>query len=152
MEWLKGFLEPELIWFVVGLFLLLAEFIVPGLIIAFFAVGAWVVAVVCLLRPLSLNAQLGLFVASSVLSLLVARRWVKGMFDGFTTSKQDTTVDLDDFTGQRAVVTMAITPKRPGKVEFHGTHWTAEATQDIAAGAVVEITQKDNLTLKVKPA
>jgi membrane protein implicated in regulation of membrane protease activity len=83
---------------------------------------------------------------------LVARKWVAGMFKGFTTSRQDTNVDLNDFIGQRALVTQAITPKRPGRVEFHGTHWTAEATQDIAAGSVVEITQKDNLTLKVKPA
>ena len=152
MEWLKDFLEPELIWFVVGLLLMLGEFIVPGLIIAFFAVGAWVVAAVCLIRPLSLNAQLGVFLGSSVVSLLVARRWVKGMFDGFTTSKQDANVDLEEFIGQRAVVTEAIAPKRPGKVEFHGTHWTAEATEDIAPGSMVEITQKDSLTLKVKPA
>jgi membrane protein implicated in regulation of membrane protease activity len=152
MEWLKEYSSPELIWFIVGLFLLLAEFIVPGLIIAFFALGAWLVAAVCLLRPLSLNAQLGLFIGSSVLSLLVARKWVAGMFKGFTTGKQDTNVDLNDFIGQRAVVTRAIAAKLPGKVEFHGTHWTAEAHQDIAEGSVVEITGKDNLTLKVKPA
>ena len=33
MDWLKGFLEPELIWFLIGLLLLLAEFAVPGLVV-----------------------------------------------------------------------------------------------------------------------
>jgi membrane protein implicated in regulation of membrane protease activity len=152
MEWLKAYLSPELIWFLVGLVLLLAEFILPGLVIAFFALGAWVVAAVCLLRPLSINGQLGLFIGASVLSLVVARKWVAGMFKGFTTGKHDTSVDLDDFVGQRAVVTKAIASKLPGKVEFHGTNWTAEAPEDIAEGTVVEIVAKNNLTLKVKPA
>jgi membrane protein implicated in regulation of membrane protease activity len=69
MDWLNDFLKPELIWFAVGLVLLVAEFIVPGLIIAFFAVGAWIVAGVCLATPISLNAQLGLFIISSVILL-----------------------------------------------------------------------------------
>ena len=150
MERLKEFLTPELIWFLVGLVLVLGEFVIPGLVIVFFAVGAWVVAAVCLVEPQSLNVQLGIFIASSVLSLLVARRWVKGVFRGFGAAKEDMNVDLEEFIGQRAVVTRAITPGRTGKVEFHGTAWNAEATEEIAEGATVEITQKDNLTLKVK--
>lgn len=150
MEWLKDFLKPELIWFLVGFVLVLGEFVIPGLVIVFFAVGAWVVAAVCLFTEISLNAQLGLFIAASVLSLLVARRWVKGVFQGFGVSKQDMSVDMEDFVGQRAVVTKAITPTTRGKVEFHGTDWNAEAQEEIGAGVTVEIVQKDNLTFKVK--
>jgi len=151
MDWLKDFLRPELIWFTVGLVLLVAEFILPGLIVAFFAVGAWIVAGVCLATPISLNAQLGLFIVSSVVLLVGARRWVKGMFGGFATDKQNANVDLNEYVGQRAIVTSQITPKLAGRVEFHGTHWTAQADEEIAAGAVVEITQKSSATLKVKP-
>ena len=151
MDWLKDFLRPELIWFVVGLVLLVAEFIIPGLIVAFFAVGAWIVAGVCLATPISLNAQLGLFIASSVVLLVGARRWVKGMFGGFATDKQNANVDLNEYVGQRAIVTSQITPKLAGRVEFHGTHWTAQADEEIAAGAVVQITQKSSATLTVKP-
>ena len=43
-----------------------------------------------------------------------------------------------------------ITPKLPGKVDFHGTHWLAAADAEIPEGSVVEVTGKDNLTLKVK--
>ncbi len=151
MDGLKDFLRPELIWFAVGLVLLIGEFIIPGLIIAFFAVGAWIVAGVCLATPISLNAQLALFIASSVICLVGARRWVRGMFSGFATDKQDASIDINEFVGQRAVVTNAITSTLAGRVEFHGTHWTAKADEAIAEGAVVEITKKESATLTVKP-
>ena len=48
MDFIKDFLKPEVIWCLVGLVLLLLEFILPGLIIFFFGLGAWVVAAVCL--------------------------------------------------------------------------------------------------------
>ena len=53
METLKEFLKPELIWFLVGIVLLVMEFVSPGLIIAFFGLGACVVAVVCLFTDIS---------------------------------------------------------------------------------------------------
>jgi membrane protein implicated in regulation of membrane protease activity len=150
MNSVSDFLRPELIWFLIGLVLLFVEMVIPGLIIAFFAFGAWVVAAVCLLKTLSLNQQLALFIMSSALSLALARSWLKSLFGGYVTSRQDGNVDLNDFVGQRAVVTQKITVKLPGKVEFHGAPWQAAADQEIAAGAVVEIVAKDNLTLKVK--
>ena len=78
------------------------------------------------------------------------RKWLKGIFIGHITSKQDITENLKEFVGQKAVVKEQITPKLSGKVEFHGTNWAAEADEEIAAGAVVEIIGKDNLTLKVR--
>ena len=153
MEQLKELLKPELIWFLVGLVLLIMEFALPGLIIFFFGVGAWIVAIVCLLSTSvqgSINAQLIIFIISSVLSLLILRRWLKGVFLGHTGAKQDLTEDLNEFIGERAVVIEAIKPKAGGKVEFHGTNWAADADGEITAGAVVEIIGKDNITLKVK--
>ena len=52
MDWLKEFLKPELIWFLIGLVLLLMEFAIPGLVVLFFGIGAWVVAGVCLLTDI----------------------------------------------------------------------------------------------------
>jgi len=151
MDWLKEFLKPELIWFLVGLALLLAEFAIPGLIVLFFGIGAWIVAISCVVAAPSLNVQLGIFIGSSVLSLVLLRSWLKGIFLGHVTGRQDLNQDLNDFIGERAVVTQAIALKRAGKVELHGTNWTAEANEDIAEGTTVEVTQKDNLTLRVKP-
>ena len=153
MDAIKDFLKPELIWFLVGLLLLIFEFMLPGLIIAFFGVGAWLVALLCLLSDYvqgSINTQLIIFILASVLSLLCLRRWLKGIFMGHIVSKQDMTENLEEFMGQRAVVIETITPKAGGKVEFHGTNWAAFADVEIAEGSVVEIIGKENITLKVK--
>ena len=147
---IKDFLKPEVIWFLVGLALLILEFAMPGLIIFFFGVGACVVAVVCLVTQISLNVQLGIFIGASVLSLLLLRKWLKGVFLGHTASRQDLKENLEDFVGQRAVVKEKILPKIGGKVELHGTNWEAQADQEIAEGTAVEIIGKDNLTFKVK--
>jgi len=150
LETLKDFLQPEIIWFLVGLVLLIFEFILPGLIIAFFGVGAWIVALVCLIIDIGINTQLIIFIIASVLSLLCLRKWFKGIFLGHTGSKQNLKENLDEFVGQRAVVKEKIVPKAGGKVEFHGTNWLAQADEEIAEGVMVEIISKDNITLKVK--
>lgn len=150
MDFIKDFIRPEIIWFLVGLVLLIMEFILPGLVIFFFGVGAWVVAIICLFTEIGINTQLIIFIVCSVLSLLVLRRWIKGVFLGHTDSRQDLKKNMDEFVGQRAIVKEKIVPKLGGKVEFHGTNWEAQAEQEIAEGVVVEIVGKDNLTLKVK--
>jgi membrane protein implicated in regulation of membrane protease activity len=153
LDAIKDFLRPELIWFLVGLVLLVFEFIMPGLIIGFFGIGAWIVAAICLFSDYvrgSINVQLITFILASVMSLLFLRRWLKGIFIGHVKSRQDMTKDLDEFIGERAVVKEKIGPNAVGKVEFHGTNWEAEADEEIAEGAVVRIVEKDNITLKVK--
>jgi membrane protein implicated in regulation of membrane protease activity len=153
MDTIKDFLRPEIIWFLIGLALLIMEFVLPGLIIAFFGIGAWIVALVCLFSNYvqdSVNVQLTIFILSSVLSLMCLRKWLKGVFLGHAVSKQNLKENLEEFIGQKAVVKEKITPKAGGKVEFHGTNWAAEADEEIAEGAVVEIIGKDNITLKVK--
>ena len=153
MNVIKDFLRPELIWFMVGLLMLLLEFALPGLIIFFFGVGAWIVAAVCFFNAYvhsSINAQLLLFLTSSILSLLVLRKWLKGIFWGHIDSEQDPTKDLEEYIGQKAFVKVKITPKKSGKIEFHGTDWIAEADEEIEEGASVQIVGKNNITLKVK--
>ncbi len=150
MDTIKDFLRPEVIWFLIGLVLLIMEFILPGLIIAFFGVGAWIVALVCLITDIGINTQLIIFIVASVLSLLCLRKWLKGVFLGHTVSKQNLKENLEEFIGQKAVVKEKIMPKAGGKVEFHGTDWEAEADEEIAAETVVEIIGKENITLKVR--
>jgi len=150
MDTIKDFLRPEIIWFLTGLVMLILEFALPGLIIAFFGVGAWIVAFVCLITDIELNTQLIIFIICSVLSLLCLRKWLKGIFLGHTGSKQNLKENLDEFIGQKAVVKEKIVPKAGGKVEFHGTNWLAQADEEIAEGAMVQIISKDNITLKVK--
>lgn len=150
MDTIKSFLSPEVIWFLIGLVLLVLELLLPGLIVGFFGIGAWIVAIVCLIAEIGINTQLIIFIVASVLSLLLMRKWLKGIFLGHAGSKQDLKHNLEEFVGQRAVVTDKIVPKSGGKVEFHGSRWEAQADQEIAVGTVVEIVGKDNITFKVK--
>ncbi len=150
MDSLKDWLKPELIWFIAGLAMLLLEFVVPGLIIFFFGIGAFVVALLCIFFDISINMQLLLFLVSSTLLLVALRRWLSTTFMGHVGFKMDTAENMDDFTGGRATVIREIRPNMPGRVEFHGSQWDAEADEEIAEGARVEVMGKSNITLKVR--
>ena len=80
MEGLNEWLKPEIIWFLIGLVLLVLEFSAPGLIIAFFGVGAWVVALVTLFIDISLTTQLIIFLVTSVLMLVFLRKYLQKVF------------------------------------------------------------------------
>ncbi|AQT70314.1 hypothetical protein STSP2_03520 [Anaerohalosphaera lusitana] len=151
MDTLKDFLKPEIIWCLVGLVLLLMEFAVPGLILFFFAIGAWIVALVCLFwDSAGLDAQLIIFLIASITSLLALRRYLKNIFHGHIRSVQSGKQDLDEFVGQRVTVRSAIPANGTGRVEFRGTEWNATSDDPLAPGEPAEIISKDNLTLKVK--
>ena len=150
MENFKEWLKPELIWFIAGLIMFLAEFTMPGLIIFFFGVGAWLVALICLFTDISINLQLTLFLIASILLLISLRKWLKNIFVGRTGQKQSADELLQEFVGKKALVTREIDPQTGGKVEFHGTNWNAEADEIIDQGTSVEIIGKNNITLKVK--
>jgi membrane protein implicated in regulation of membrane protease activity len=145
--------SAELMWFLLGLVLLVSELALPGFVIIFFGFGAWITALLVGvgLTP-SFNAQLIVFLVSSVLCLAIFRRKGKRLFDGKVTRIWNPESSMDDVRGQRAVVLQVITPGTPGgRVEFHGTSWSAVADVMIPAGQMVEITAQDNLTLHVKP-
>ena len=144
------FSRPELIWFLVGIVLLVLEFELPGLIVFFFGVGAIIVAILCLIFELSIDMQLIIFIVASLACLIVLRKWLKGIFYGHVKAKQNIKEAMSDFVGEQAVVKEKITAGPGGKVELHGTNWSAEADEEIEVGEIVEIVGKENLTLKVK--
>lgn len=150
METLKDWLKPELIWFLIGLAMLLLELALPGLIIFFFGIGACVVAFICLLTDISLNTQLTAFLVFSVVLLLTLRRWLKNVFVGKVDVKESTDELLHELVGKKATVTREIRPDHDGRVEVHGTNWNAEADEAIPEGTTVEIVGKRNITLKVQ--
>jgi membrane protein implicated in regulation of membrane protease activity len=152
VEAFKDWLKPELIWFLIGLVLMLLEFVLPGFIIFFFGVGAWIVALICLFADISINVQLILFLVASVLLLLSLRKWMRGVFVGHKKFGRPSDDDQSEFTGKKAVVTRTIHPVMGGKVELHGTSWNAETDGDepLEEGTAVEITGKHGLTLKVR--
>lgn len=147
---MENFLNEKVIWFAVGILLLVFELMFPGLIILFFAIGAWVVFLLLFLFNLSINSQLAIFLIASLLSLVLLRSYLKKYFGGHKTAQNTDDVLLDDFIGQKASVEEDILPPATGNVSFRGTTWQAEADEKIEKGGTVEIIGKRSIKLKVK--
>jgi inner membrane protein len=141
--------KPEVIWFLIGLVMFLLELVIPGFFIFFFALGAWVTALVCLIADPGINVQLVIFTVSSVLSLLLLRRIIQKKFFQEKITQSDEIED--EFTGKEAIVASIIKPGVNGTVEFKGTTWKAESESEIKTGQTVIITGKKNFKLFVKP-
>jgi len=149
MEALTDWLKPELVWFIIGLILLLIEFGAPGLIIGFFGIGAWIVSGILLFIDISLSTQLIIFIIASVVLTIFLRKWIQKVFK--LDSIKNQADEESEFVGKKAVVTKTIKPNEPGKVEFRGTNWEAEAETEITEGTRVEITDRKSITFIVKP-
>lgn len=140
--------RPEVIWFIIGLVLLLMELVIPGFFIFFFGLGAWVTALVCLIGNPGVNIQIVIFAVTSVASLIALRRIITKKFF----NKKSEGIDVDDeFTGQEAVALADFGGELTGKVEFKGTTWTAESSANIMAGQRVIINRKESFKLFVTP-
>jgi len=142
------FSRPELFWFILGLGLFLLELVMPGFIIFFFGLGAWVTALVCLIGHPGVNLQIILFAISSTLLLIALRKIIQKKFLNSKGTRSD---DVDDeFTGKEALAKSDFGGIKQGKVEFKGTSWTAESTTEIKEGQRVVIIEKDSFKLIVE--
>ncbi len=150
METWTDWLNPPVIWFIVGFVLILLEFAIPGLITLFFGIGAWIVAILTLFIDTSIDIQLLIFIVISVVSLVLLRKHFKKLYQGKMDKNQFGPDELEEFIGHKAEVIKEIDINQPGKVEFHGTLWNAEAKEEIRKGEIVEIIEKNNLTFIVK--
>jgi membrane protein implicated in regulation of membrane protease activity len=149
MDWNQLF-TPQVIWVVIGLIMLIEEFVVPGLVVFFFGLGALLVGITCISIDLSLNAQIGLFLGSSLTMLVTLRHWSTQVFQGRRTAARVDAADTDEIIGARAKAVRVISPDAEGRVELHGTDWQATAEEVIPAGSAVIVVARDNLTLVVK--
>jgi membrane protein implicated in regulation of membrane protease activity len=134
-------------WIFLGIGLLILEVMTPGLVSLFFGLSALTVALCAWLLPLSQALQWLFFSVFSIMYILLLRKSIKKVFSG---DKEVSHNVSDEFTGKLAVVVEAIAPNRPGRVEFCGCNWTAEAHDEVPVGASVRISGKKNLTLKVE--
>ena len=141
--------KPEVIWFIIGLALFLLELVLPGFVIFFFGVGAWVTALLCLIADPGLNLQAIVFAVTSILSLVALRKIIQKKF--FYT-KDELSKDVEDeFSGREAIAMTDFEPGENGKVEFKGTQWKAESLSSIREGDRVIIKEKDSFKLIVEP-
>jgi membrane protein implicated in regulation of membrane protease activity len=143
---MESFYNAAVIWFIIGFALFLLEFVLPGLILFFFAVGAWIVAILSLFFDLSINLQLIIFLVSSVLTILLFRKWVKKII---WTRKHSSEIE-DEFLGKTGKAETYISPGKNGKVDFKGTSWDARSENIIEPGENVTIIGNDSILLIVK--
>lgn len=144
---MDSFLDAPVLWFILGFVFLVLEFLVPGLILFFFAIGAWLVALLSLFFDLSINAQLVIFLASSVLSVLLFRKWVKNLL---WTRKNSSELIENEFLGRTGKAETDIRPGQNGKVDFKGTVWDACSEDVIEKGENVTIIGNESILLIVK--
>jgi membrane protein implicated in regulation of membrane protease activity len=144
--------NPTLVWFLLGLTLAFLEFAVPGVILIFFGVGAWIVASTTHFKlTVSVESQLLLFAFASIALLLSLRKWIHGKFYGHVSDEQDLSKNIDEFTGQSVLVLKDVIPgKMGGAVEFKGASWGAVSEEHIKNGELGIITDIDGITLKIR--
>jgi membrane protein implicated in regulation of membrane protease activity len=141
--------SPVLIWFLVGIGCFLVEMALPGFILFFFGIGAWCVALALVVTALSLSGQLLVFLGCSLVSLVLLRAKLRTVFQGSAFEEEDSMViDVAAATGE---VTDDIIPPASGRVKYGGSFWNAVADKEIKAGTVVDIVEKNDLTVKVCP-
>lgn len=141
---------PEVIWFLIGVGLLLLELVVPGLILVFFGVGAWVTAAVLLVFDISLNSQLLIFILTSISSLLLLRQSIRKRYMDISIGSFSESLD-NSFIGNKAVSLTTISPSKNGKVEFNGSQWEACSEQEIEPRMTVKIIGMKSIKLIVEP-
>lgn len=135
------------VWFLIGLFCVIAEFALPGVIIVFFGVGAWITALVCWFFNISVPLQVAIFTITSIVALVALRR-------RFNPSPEDCGPDLtEEFTGKTAIVEEPLSKGKPGRVIFKGALWKAETFSDdfLEKGRYVRIVKKESIILFVEP-
>lgn len=144
-------ISPEIVWLLLGIVFIFIEFFIPGLVIAFFGVGALITALTTWIgiSPI-LELQLLVFIVSSILLLIFLRKYVKRTFLGRTRGN-DTSQNFNVEIGKIISVIEYIQPGEVGgKVRYQGSNWPARASEPIPPGESVKIIGIENITLIVE--
>jgi inner membrane protein len=142
---------PELLWFLAGLVLILAELLLPGVVLMFFGLGAWCAALSTRMGwTEGLGEQSIVFAATSMVMLFGLRRFVKKWFVGDTTGKNNAM--LEEFLGRQVRVLQDIPGgSGTGRVELKGAGWQARSPVALARGSTAVVRARDGLVLVVEP-
>ncbi len=147
--------SPSFVWFLIGFGFLLAELAMPGFIIIFFGMGAWVAALAAWLFGVGLSWQIAIFLVASILFVVILRRvWMRA-FHGISGGNVDEEkLDRPENVGAMAEVVKPIGPSLPGEIKYRGTYWRAVADMEFKKGDTVVIIEEfthDRSTFKVGP-
>lgn len=146
-------MDPEIIWMLLGIFLILAEFAAPGLVVVFFGFSALIVGILIWTEiiPGEGPPPFVVFAIVSLGTLLLLRRQCKSWFVGRSFGVQIAGED-DDFLGREAIVASGFDNARAqaGRVTYRGTQWDARTAEEspLKAGDPVKIIgRKDSVLI-----
>ena len=132
-----------LIWFLIGIGFLVAEFVMPTFIMFFFALGAITVSIAIACIDLSINSQIILFAFSSVIFLLLLRNYMKNTFKGNESKGEDKYFDNKiDSNKNIGIVSKTIESNSFGEIKYKGTFYKAQSDSSIDKGKKVKIVSK----------
>ena len=138
------------IWVIVGLLLAAAEILIPGFFVLWFAVGAFLAALLAFLG-VPRSVQLAAFLVSSFLLLVFSRTIFRS---ALFRSRESTVTNVEALRGRHGVVLKAIEGTlQPGSVKVGGEVWSAVCEDDarIVKGIKVEVLEVVGNKVRVKP-
>jgi membrane protein implicated in regulation of membrane protease activity len=143
---IPGGVEPFWMWLIAGLVLAVAEMVVPGVFLIWFAFAALVVGLLTAVLPIAAPVQVVLFVVIAMASVLGSRRWLKR----HPIESADPMLNRRgaQLVGRQVVVTQAI-EGGSGRVRCGDTEWLAQGP-DAAPGQRLTVTGHDGSTLIVE--
>lgn len=121
----------------------------PGLVLIFFGVGAWITALVCLFADVGINTQLAIFLISSIVSLALLRRVLKRRYMDEVFVEGEGLED--EYIGKTATAIRTFGVGEVGKVSFKGSDWEAITTHPVREGQLLRITGYQSVRLFVEP-
>ena len=141
------------IWTVVGIALILLEFVVSGFVIIFFGISAVLVGLAIFLGlPQENGIPYVLFSVLCLLQVFVLRKFVKKVFTGDVLAADGVLNDMEEYIGHEAVVQSGFSESPfTGRVEFKGAGWDAKASTPLSIGQRVKIIARQGIHFHVEP-
>ncbi|MEJ5284574.1 MAG: NfeD family protein [Brevinematales bacterium] len=142
---------PYYVWFAISAILIALEIVMPGFVIFWFGIGAFLTAFISLFKLIrDVEFQFLFFFVSSTIFLLIWFFWIKKYF------VKEKPLDIDDpsLAEAKGRVIKEIKPGVPGEVElydiYHGSKkWKAKSDEEIEIGDEVFVKKVDGIALIV---
>lgn len=134
-------------WFILGLFLIAAELIVPGgFVLMLIGLAALTVSLFSWVFTLSIGIQVLLFFIAVFMYTFLLKENLKSILK----RKGNEEDPENEFVGKKATALTSI-DSESGRVEYKGSQWPAKSESLILPGDEVEILEQESITLYVKP-
>ena len=144
-------MDSAIIWFIVGAALILSEFALPGIILVFFGVAAWMIALLDWAGLVeALPVQLIVYTILSIALIVGLRRLCMRSLTGFSKDVSSGDSAMNEFIGHEVRVLETFEAAgAQGKVEFKGADWNAVSDAAFAEGDTAVIASRDGLKLNI---